>query len=386
MEKVTPLCPYFGTCGGCTAQHIPYEVQVENKKRLVIAHLKKNGIADLKDIPHFSSKPYHYRNRMDFAFCAEGLGLRKKEQHNAIVPIAQCVISNEKINTFMKEVQQWFDSHKAELGPFHSKNKSGCLKYCTMRASEYIPSSSITFILNEEAHSLGDHIELIRQFAKDSAAENVLIASIPLQLDESASNEAFPIKGGMNLKEQILGKNMLFSSQGFFQNNTFMAEKMAAYCRKLAEKCNPQSKILIDLYGGAGTFGISMGDLFEKTFIIDNAGPNIECAKMNMVNNSIKGEAIAKDASALEKLAFPKGKEVFLLLDPPRSGMHPKVISSIIALRPETLVYISCNPILMAKELKKFTKHYTVESAAMFDLFPQTTHVEAVVGMVRRGQ
>ncbi len=386
MEKITPKCPYFGECGGCTAQHIPYEVQVENKKQLVLTHLKKNGIAELENIPTFFGNPYEYRNRMDFSMGTEGLSLRKRGQFNQFVAIKTCDISNSKINALMKEIQSWFEKNKSLIEPFLPKPRTGCMKYATIRASEHADSSAITFMLNEDSPNLGKHIELIKDFSKTTSAHTVAIASIPAQTEMSLSHDAFTVKGTLEMQEIIDGKTISFSSQGFFQNNTTMAEKMVQHAKDIFKKHSTKNARLIDLYGGAGTFGIPLGELFEKTVIIDTEGPNIVFAGGNLKRNNIKGETYAGDAKLLKKLPFPPNKDLYLLIDPPRSGMHQKVIQYILELKPKAIVYVSCNPMLMAKELKAFMKHYTVKSAAMFDLFPQTEHVEAIVHLERHSE
>ncbi len=382
-EKTNPKCPYFGECGGCTAQHIPYETQIKNKNTLVLTHLKKNGITDLDRIESNVGTPFSYRNRMDFSIGAEGLSLRKRGQFNSFVRIGECVICNPKINALMKEVQQWFDKNKAALEPFLPKPRTGCMKYATIRASEHTDSSSITFILNEDSHALGKHIELIREFASQTSAKNVAIASVPLETEMSLSHEAFAVKGSLEMQELIDGKSVSFSSQGFFQNNTAMAEKMVQHCKSILRQHQTNNSYLIDLYGGAGTFAIPLGGMFEKTIVIDSEGPNIVYASANLRKNSIKSETYAGDAKLLKKLPFPSNKDLYLIIDPPRSGMHPKVIQYIMELKPKLIIYVSCNPMLMAKELKAFMKHYTLKSATMFDLFPQTEHVEAIAELIR---
>ena len=385
-KTTTPPCPYFGSCGGCTAQHIAYSLQLENKKNLVFTHLKKNGIADLKEIEVFHDSPYSYRTRMDFAISREGLALRKKDQFSQFVKIGKCKISSERINTLLHEVQEWFSKNSARLESYASKSKTGCLKYATIRSSKETDSTSITFILNEESGKVKDHLDLIREFAKTTSALKVCAALIPASLDSSASHEAFPVKGSLELREIIEGKSISFSSQGFFQNNTAMAQKMVHYCREaLSSYAHTKNATLIDLYGGAGTFGVPLGDLFEKTIIIDSEGPNIVWAKRNLEANRVKGETYAADAGILSRLPIPANKEVFLIADPPRSGMHEKVIRRILDLDPKCFIYVSCNPMQMAKELRHFVKRYFLKSAAVFDLFPQTVHVEAIAVMERKG-
>jgi len=177
------------------------------------------------------------------------------------------------------------------------------------------------------------------------------------------------------------GKKILFSSQSFFQNNTKMAEKMIAYCKDAVKKYADKYTVLVDLYGGSGTFGISLADLFYKCYIIDNDTLNISCAKENIAANNIKNtEATCADATSLQ-INF---SDAVVITDPPRSGMDQKAIKKLLQLMPKAIIYISCNPQELAKELKFFKKHYSLESISVFDLFPQTVHVEAVAELKRR--
>lgn len=394
MEPTTPLCPYFGECGGCTAQHISYQIQTENKKNVVANALKKNNIEYSKEIQLFTGKEYNYRNRMDFIFSFQGPALRKKDKFNKFVPIKRCEISNEKINLLLTEVWQWFDAQKnslkegslSSLATFDINKFTGCLKYVVIRAPENSCSANscstaISFVLNSDSPKLAEHTEAIRKFSENSIANNVIIAKVERATDESISRECFAVKGTTNIEEILNNKKIIYSSQSFFQNNTLMAEKMIAYCKEIVKKYADKYTVLIDLYGGSGTFGISLGELFYKCYIIDNDALNISCAKENIAANSISNtEATCADAASLS-VNF---SDAVVITDPPRSGMGQKAIKKLLQLMPKALIYISCNPQELAKELKYFKKYYDLESISVFDLFPQTIHIEAVAELRRR--
>ena len=404
MPQTTPLCPYFGECGGCTAQHISYQVQIENKKNVVANALKKNNIEYDKEIQVFAGNEYNYRNRMDFIFSFQGPALRKKDKFNKFVPIKRCEISNEKINSLLTEVWDWFEAEKNKTNADASKNNAadnnhsinlatfdinkftGCLKYVVIRAPENLDStnsasSTISFVLNSDSPKLAEHIEAIKKFSETCSAKNVVIAKVERTKDESISRDCFAVKGTTDIEESLNGKKILFSSQSFFQNNTKMAEKMIAYCKDAVKKYADKYTVLVDLYGGSGTFGISLADLFYKCYIIDNDTLNISCAKENIAANNIKNtEATCADATSLQ-INF---SDAVVITDPPRSGMDQKAIKKLLQLMPKAIIYISCNPQELAKELKFFKKHYSLESISVFDLFPQTVHVEAVAELKRR--
>ncbi len=172
----TPLCPYFGSCGGCTAQHIDYSLQLENKKKQ-LAQITKHA-----EVKVFSEKEYFYRNRMDFIFLENSLGLRKQGHWDKIIPIEQCVIADEKINALMKEIQ----THFQKCDVFDIKRHTGTFRYAVIRSTP--KDSSISFVVNSNSQRLGEAIEKIKAFAKKTTAKNILVTYVPANSDLSISS------------------------------------------------------------------------------------------------------------------------------------------------------------------------------------------------------
>lgn len=365
-----PLCQYFGTCGGCMFQHVPYEQQLEQKKQ---ALQNATGCKNIKIIP---GEPYHYRNRMDFIFTKQGLGLRQKGQWNKIVDIEQCVISTPKINELLVELRTFFK----DVEYFDIKRKAGTYKYAIIRAPQN--DSSITFVLNEDSMQLGRAIDKIKAYAESSTANNILVVAVPAISEEVTDEEPFVAKGTEFLAETLQGKTFRYSIQGFFQNNSAMAEEMHRYVREILKTHQDKGSTLLDLYAGVGTFGIINADLFKEVIIVESFPSCIDAANENILHNHIENAtAHALDAKNLAKLSLPK--DLVVVNDPPRSGMHPKAIQELNHLKPKAIIYISCNVQQLAKELPHF-KDYTIGSVALVDLFPQTPHSEAVVELVRK--
>ncbi len=373
MVMATPLCPYFGSCGGCTTQHIDYEKQLENKKLTIARALKVDG----GDVKTFCDEAYGYRNRMDFIFHPRGLGFRERGSFHKIVDVENCVISTPLINTLLAEVRTFF----RDVEVFDLKRKSGVMRYALIRATS-IGDSSFSFVLNEDAPNKEPTVDKIKQFSLSSVAKNVLIAFLESEKDDSTSDRFIVVKGQEYLEEELCGKRFQFLIQGFFQNNTAMAQKMQEYVRGLLEGYSTADACLLDLYGGVGTFGIINADLFKSITIIESVEPAIRYAQHNILRNSVKNAtAMMLDAKSLMRVKLPK--PLYVITDPPRAGMHPKTIEQLNFLGPEVMVYISCNLEQLARELPKF-KAYTVKSVALFDLFPQTNHCETVVELVRK--
>jgi 23S rRNA (uracil-5-)-methyltransferase RumA len=364
-----PLCPYFGKCGGCSSQHISYSQQIEAKKKQLANAIKFEGI------PVFHGKEYNYRNRMDFIFNNAGLGFRKKQNLRQVVDVENCAISEEKLNLLLKEARAFFK----DVDVFDAKKNTGTFRYAVIRTPK--DDSSISFVLNSDSQNVAQAIEKIKLFAETSKANNIIITYVPKNTDSSVSNDFFAVKGSDVLKENLLGKTFFYSVQGFFQNNTDMAEKLQEYVNSLLKNYEAKDAQLLDLYAGVGTFGIVNANLFKEVKIVESAKECIDAAEKNIrANNITNAEAVLLDAKNLKKLELKT--PLFVITDPPRSGMHPRTIDQLNNLNPELIIYISCNIQQLSKDLPKF-KGYKLKSAAMFDLFPQTPHIEAVVELVR---
>ncbi len=366
----TPLCPYFGSCGGCSSQHIDYSVQLENKRKLVSHHI------DFEDVKVFSGKDYYYRNRMDMIFHPRGLGLREKNKWYSIIDIEQCAIANEKINILIKEIRLFFRS----VDFYDLKKQAGTFKQVVIRAPK--DETSVSFVLNEASTRLAEAIEKINEYAKISSADNIVLTYIQARSEVSTSTNYFVVKGKDTLSEVLLDKKFIYNVQGFFQNNSDMAEKMLEYVNNIMKTYDTKNANLLDLYGGVGTFGITNSDLFKEVDVVENFKGSIDAANINVKENTIKNiKTHVLDAGQISRLDLKS--PLFVVTDPPRSGMDQRAIDKLKSFHPGVIVYISCNPIQLGKELLKF-KNYKIKSATVFDLFPQTPHIEVVVELVSK--
>lgn len=364
----TPLCPYFNNCGGCTAQHIDYNLQLENKKNQL------QTITKFQDVQIIQDQEYFYRNRMDFIFSKDSLSQRKKSQWDCAVPIDKCVIAEEKINNILTEINNYFK----DCDYFDLRKQVGAFRFAVIRCTP--KTTSVSFVLNEKSTKLSNAVEKINEYVKSTKVENILVTYTPPNSEVSISNDYFIAKGTDELESILLNKSFFFSPQGFFQNNTKMAEKMQIYVNELLKKYPTKDSYLLDLYGGVGTFGIINSDLFKEVTIVESFEGSIKSAQKNISKNNITNtKALVLDAKNLNKLSLKT--PLYIITDPPRTGMDIKTIHAIRALKPKAIIYISCNPIQLGKDLQKFPD-YEIKSAAMFDLFPQTPHSEAIVEIV----
>ncbi len=377
----TPKSPYFANptdekseerkCGGCTSQHIPYQTQLENKKTRLIAEI------DYPKVEVFSDEEWFYRNRMDMTFTPEGIGFREKGKWWRTLGIKACVISNLKLNTLITEINEFFGP---DFDYFNVKTHEGTYKYAVIRTPQN--DSSVSIVLNKESPQYEAAKAKVREYAKVSTANHILITDMKAKSSQSTGEVFEVVKGSEMLEETILGKTFHYSAQGFFQNNSIMAEKMHEYVHQRLQKYPTEKAHLLDLYGGVGAFGIINAPLFESMTTIESFEGCTMAAKANIERNAIKwAEAICMDAKRLKQVRMPN-KPLYVITDPPRAGMDQETIIQLRKLKPEVIIYISCNVEQLGKDLPKFSE-YKIRSAALFDLFPQTNHMESVVELVR---
>jgi len=387
-----PKCPYFAdptevkeevelapgegrNCGGCATQHLTYERQLSNKKDRLIQEL--DGYSDIQV---YSDEEWFYRNRMDMVFTSGGLGFKEKGKWWRTLPVKQCVISNPRLNELITEINEFFGP---EFDFFNVKTHDGTYKYATIRTPQ--KDSSVSIVLNRQSERYDEAVKKVRAYAEVSSANNVLITNMKAKSSQSFGTDFEVVKGSEMLEEALMGKVFHYSSQGFFQNNSVMAEKMHEYVHKLLKGYKRgEYAHLLDLYGGVGAFGVVNADLFHKVTTIEDFEACTVAAKANIERNQLGNvEALCMDAKRLKQVKLPTN-ELYVVTDPPRSGMHEETIIQLKKLRPAKIIYISCNVEQLGKDLPKF-KDYEIRSAALFDLFPQTNHMESVVELSLRG-
>ena len=316
---------------------------------------------------------------MDFVFGNNTVGFRKAEG-GGLITITACHISDERIAQLGTEVRTWLKANPA-LEAFDHRRQSGTLRYATVRTSAR--STSIIFMLSEDSTKLTEHTDAIARFAETTNADNVIVAYTPAAVDESLSTEYYVVKGSEYIIDDFCGTEIEYHALAFFQNNPRVAEQMVAHVRQALSTRGMASRPIVDAYGGVGTFGVVLAPHCPEVISIESHPLSSECASRNAQRLGLTTmRAITDDSANLKKHDLPKN--ALYLVDPPRSGMSEKAMRALLMTNTDAIVYVSCNPAALAKELVLFTRNYTVASAALFDMFPQTNHIEAVVVLERK--
>ncbi len=401
MPNVT--CKHFGVCGGCALLNLPYEEQVAKKRAQLQETLKDFWT---KDIPvTVTDHPIYFRNKVELGFChqvkwredynkkdpanktrplefEQALGFKYKGRFDRAVEITECALFNEKLPALLAAIRAW--AEQENLPYYDTRKHTGVLRHLLLREGKNTGEEIVVLFVTDDFNE--------KTFIK--AVESVLpnaniMAAVNNGLADTAAPESLRVlKGKDHIFEKILlagpdGKTereVIFqlSPQSFFQTNTKTAQKMYARVRQVVKQIAP--KKIYDLYGGAGSFSLSCADLCEKSICVESVAPaiynGIENAKLNGVKNvqffCSKVEDFVKQ-QPIEK------KDALIILDPPRGGMHPKAAKAVAESGVENVLYISCNPVTLATDLKIITQHYEILHVEAFDFFPHTPHIETFV-------
>ena len=385
--------------------NLSYEEQVAQKR----VKLQKN-LQDFwtQDIPvTVTDEPRYFRNKVELGFCHQvkwredydkkdpankirplefesTLGFKLKGRWDRAVDITECALFNENLIPLLNAIRAWAQAEKLEY--YDQRKHTGVLRHLLVREGKNTGEEIVVLFVTDDFNE--------KTFVR--AVESVLpkaniMAAVNNGLADTAAPESLRVlKGKDFILEKIfltdvhanLEREVTFklSPQSFFQTNTKTAQKMYSRVRAVVKKIAP--KRIYDLYGGAGSFSLSCADLCEKSICVESVAPavynGIENAKINGVSNvqffCSKVEDFVKQ-QPIEK------KDALIILDPPRGGMHPKAAKAVAESGVENVLYISCNPVTLAADLKILTQHYEILHVEAFDFFPHSEHIETFVQM-----
>ena len=388
-EIVSP-CPHFGECGGCAYMNLSYEDQLALKEAQVKdivskALSKQNESYEWMGIKA-SPKATEYRNKMEFTFGDEymngplALGMHKRGGFYDIVTVKDCLIVDEDYRKVLRLTLDYF----AEKGIpyYHRMRHEGYLRHLLVRRSAFTDEMMVALVTSGQADSF-DEEQILDEY-KDKILNLDLKAKITGVLhtrndslaDTVQSDHTDILYGRDYITENLLGLKFNISEFSFFQTNSYSAEVLYSVARDLIGELGKGEKIVYDLYSGTGTIAQLMAPVAKKVIGVEIVEEAVEAAKENARLNGLDNlEFIAGDV--LEKLDEIKEKPDFIILDPPRDGVHPKALHKIINYGVDRLIYISCKPTSLARDLESFLLGgYVVTKAVAVDQFPATSHAE----------
>ena len=385
IETAETVCPHFGICGGCLYQTIPYETQLEIKKEQVKELL--DGVCEEYEFEGIKGSPLAdcYRNKMEFSFGDEfkdgplALGMHKKNSFHDIVTVDNCKIVDRDYNIILRCVLDF--CAKKELPFYHKLRHEGYVRHLLVRRTTKTKELLVALVTTSDAEmeKKADFMGLVEEIkALDLSAKLCGVIHIINDglADVVQSDETRVLYGQEYVYEELLGLKFKISVFSFFQTNSLGAEVLYSKAREYIGET--KDKLIFDLYSGTGTIAQILAPVAKKVVGVEIIEEAVEAAKVNAsLNNLDNCEFIAGDV--LKVIDDLQDKPDLIVLDPPRDGINPKALQKIIDFGVDRMVYISCKPTSLARDLEMLQEQgYKVEKACAVDMFPGTVHVETV--------
>ncbi len=387
-------CAYFGKCGGCMYQGVPYQEQLRIKETQVknlLTPVLQNAGYELDEIfegVKESPRCLAYRNKMEFSFGDEikdgplSLGMHKRGSFHDIVTVDGCRIVDEDYSKILRGVLDFFTEHQVPF--YHKMSHVGYLRHLLVRKAVKTGEILIDLVTTTQPIEGADTKELLSEMAATICAlelEGTVVGILHTENDSVADaviNEHTELLYGQDhFEEELLGLQFSISPFSFFQTNSLGAEVLYETVREYVADAG-NGKVVYDLYSGTGTIAQILAPVAKEVIGVEIIEEAVEAAKENAKRNRLGNcEFLAGDV--LKVLDEIKQKPDFIVLDPPRDGIHPKALEKIISYGVEKMVYISCKPTSLARDLEVLlARGYEAKRICCVDMFPQTTGIETV--------
>jgi 23S rRNA (uracil1939-C5)-methyltransferase len=395
-----PICSHFGTCGGCKWQHIPYEMQLEQKQKQVYDHLERIGKVNIAEklsiLP--TENEYFYRNKLEFTFSnsrwltkaevetgeefdRNSLGFHVPKRFDKVIPIEKCYLQPDPSN----QIRNYLDEVVKEQGYTyydHVKHQ-GFMRNMMVRTS----TLNQVLILIQFGHEAEEDIKFVMNAMGSRFPE---ITSLNYVVNTKGNDTIYDLEitnytGQTYIEEQIEELRFKITPKSFYQTNPKQAINLYNIAKDFADL--KESDVLYDLYTGTGTIALFLAKYVSKVIGVESVKEAIEDAKINAVTNGIENSHFfAGDMKKVLNTKFVEthGKPDIIVLDPPRAGLDKEVVETLLTILPERIVYVSCNTATQSRDLALLDHAYETVKVQPVDMFPQTHHVENVAKLILR--
>jgi len=405
-NRTEPFCSHFGTCGGCSWQHINYSTQLQYKHQQVIDHLERIGGLTLPQVSPIigSDKDRYYRNKLDFTFTASrwltkteldhgqpfgdpGLGYHIPRMYDKVFDVSECFLQPPPSNAIRLAVKA--TAVREQIPFFDLRKQTGFLRTITIRTA----NTGETMVILQVTY---DKMEWIEKILNDLASAFPGITSFFYVINGKKNDTFHDLdmvcwKGNPYITETMDKPNgngkleFRVGPKSFYQTNSRQAEKLYKAAWQMADLKGDEH--VYDLYTGTGTIANYVAGDAKKVTGLEYVAAAVDDARVNSTLNHIENtQFFAGDMKDLlnENFLNTHGRPDVMITDPPRAGMHEDVCRMLLQANPKRIVYVSCNAATQARDLKLLSGQYKISAVQPVDMFPQTVHVENVVRLDRR--
>ncbi|MEA1785976.1 23S rRNA (uracil(1939)-C(5))-methyltransferase RlmD [Arenibacter sp. GZD96] len=401
-KRTTPICTHFGVCGGCKWQHMDYAHQLFYKQNEVANNLRRIGHLELPEISPIigSEKTYFYRNKMEFSFSdsrwltldeiksgtaitdKNALGFHIPGMWDKILDIEKCHLQQDPSNTIRLAIKDF--AIRNAISFFNPRQQLGMLRTLMIRTS----SIGELMVLIQFYEIETPKRELLLSYVQHAFPEitSLLYVINPKQNDTIYDQEVVCFSGRDHIFEEMEGLRFKINAKSFYQTNSEQAYTLYKITRDLAGLTG--NELVYDLYTGTGTIAQFISKRAKKVIGIESVPEAILDAKANAEINALHNVSFfTGDMKSVFNSEFIQehGVPDVIITDPPRDGMHAKVVAQMLQIAPNKIVYVSCNSATQARDLALLKEAYTITKVQPVDMFPQTHHVENVVLLEKTG-
>jgi 23S rRNA (uracil1939-C5)-methyltransferase len=378
-HRVKPICSFFGRCGGCQLMHLDYTEQLNIKRQRVVDALERIGkITDAPVLPCLPSPlPFNYRNKIQIPILPDGnagikMGLYARHSHD-LVEMDHCHIHCAIGEQIWKNVSSILKN--SQISAYDWNTHQGVLRHLIIKTAVNTKQALVVIVTN----GIGpDSLRLVAQDIMHACPSvKGVIQNINNNPDNVVLSEEFQLlAGSFNMEEQLCGMKFAVSAASFFQVNPAQAEQLYAKALEFAELSGKET--VLDAYCGVGTLSLLFAAKTKRVLGIECIPQAVEDAKENARLNALNNVTFICDQAEIWIKQAPVLDLV--LLNPPRKGCDPVFLEEIVRLSPNKIIYISCDPATLARDLAFLVKnHYAIKIVQPLDMFPQTAHVECIV-------
>jgi 23S rRNA (uracil1939-C5)-methyltransferase len=409
--RVEPRCKYFGVCGGCKWQQVDYQSQLRFKQQQVVDAFERIGGFSNIQVPSIigADEIYFYRGKMEYSFAEKEwlvekplsivdgrlsneknespifLGLHVPQRYDKVLDIDECHLQSHFSNKILNFTRDF--ARRNHLNVYDSDRNTGYLRFLVIRESKKKKEVMVNLVTFE------DRPDVMKQYAAELKAHVGEVTTVVNTMNAKKAQIAFGetemvYLGNGWIHEHLGSHHFSISASSFFQTNVAQAEKLYGVVKELGEF--KSTDCVYDLYSGTGSIALFISDAVKEVVGIESVESAIRDAEKNAQENGITNcrfllgdlkERLTKDTEWMSSHPKPD----VLIIDPPRNGMHPKVVEEIVAIAPQRIVYVSCNPATQARDVKLLcAEKYQLMKLQPVDMFPHTFHIENVALLHRR--
>ncbi len=376
------VCSHYGICGGCLYQSIPYEEQLKIKEGQVLELL--NSVVPNFEFEGIQGSPVEdgYRNKMEFSFGDErkdgplSLGMHKRGSFYDIVTVNDCRIADADFRAILTATLQYFQ--KAQTPFYHKMRHEGVLRHLLVRKAAKTGQIMVALVTTtQETLDLTEWKDILLELSLEGTITGILHISNDSLADVVQSDRTDLLYGRDYIEEELLGLHFQITPFSFFQTNSLGAEVLYQTVRDYIGET--KERVVFDLYSGTGTIAQVLAPVAKKVVGVEIVEEAVQAAKKNAAKNGLDNcHFLAGDV--LKVIDEIQEKPDLIVLDPPRDGIHPKALEKIIQYGVERIVYVSCKPTSLVRDLQVLQERgYKVVKARAVDMFPATANVETVV-------